>query len=215
MKVTITEGKSKVIYELPALWNELTLGRYMRVMKVLKQKEVKNEYEKVINMINCLSKIPKKDIYSLDMKSINALGEHISTFLQSTPNEELIHFIKIQDIEYGFHPSLKDMTLGEFVDLETYMKDIDSNLHRIMSILYRPLIAKDEEGYKYAIEEYEPSEERADLFKKYMTVEEFNGASVFFCDLERQLLNSSLRSSIQKLKKKRKKRKEEKDKQAH
>ena len=84
-----------------------------------------------------------------------------------------------------------------------------------MSILYRPLIAKDEEGHKYAIEEYEPSEERADLFKKYMTVEEFNGASVFFCDLERQLLNSSLRSSIQKLKKKRKKRKEEKDKQAH
>ena len=100
MKVTITEGKSKVIYELPALWNELTLGRYMRVMKVLKQKEVKNEYEKVINMINCLSKIPKKDIYSLDMKSINALGEHISTFLQSTPNEELIHFIKIHRFKF-------------------------------------------------------------------------------------------------------------------
>jgi hypothetical protein len=204
MKVNVIDNKTTKTYSVPATWNELTLGRYMRIMKVLKDKEETSDIEKLVRIINCLSKIPKKHIYSLEVNSLKKLGKHITSFLESEPNDELQHFVTIEDIEYGFHPKLFDMTLGEFVDLETYMKDIDNNMHNIMSILYRPVTQKDEEN-KYLIEEYEPSEERANLFKKHLTVREFNGASVFFSDLERQLSNNLLRSSIQKLKKKKKK----------
>ena len=176
----------------------------MRIMKVLKDENETSDIEKLVRIINCLSKIPKKHIYSLEVNSLKKLGNHITSFLESEPNDKLQHFVTIEDIEYGFHPKLFDMSLGEFVDLETYMKDIDNNMHNIMSILYRPVTQKDEEN-KYLIEEYEPSEERANLFKKHLTVREFNGASVFFSDLERQLSNNLLRSSIQKLKKKKNK----------
>ena len=204
MKVNVTENKITKTYDVPATWDELTLGRYMRIMKVLKDENETSDIEKLVRIINCLSKIPKKHIYSLEINSLKKLGNHITSFLESEPNDELQHFVTIEDIEYGFHPKLFDMSLGEFVDLETYMKDIDNNMHNIMSILYRPVTQKDEEN-KYLIEDYEPSEERANLFKKHLTVREFNGASVFFSDLERQLSNNLLRSSIQKLKKKKNK----------
>ena len=204
MNVNVIENKTTKTYNVPATWDELTLGRYMRIMKVLKDKEETSDIERLVRIINCLSKIPKKHIYSLEVNSLKALGKHITNFLESEPNDELEHLVTIEDIEYGFHPKLFDMSLGEFVDLETYMKDIDNNMHNIMSVLYRPVTQKDEEN-KYLIEEYEPSEERANLFKKHLTVREFNGASVFFSDLERQLSNNLLKSSIQKLKKKKNK----------
>ena len=131
--------------------------------------------------------------------SINKLSDHLSKFLNTEAEQTLTTFINVNDIEYGFHPKLVDMTLGEFVDLETYMKDINENLHLIMSVLYRPVIAKEEDG-TYAIEDYEPNEEVANLFKKELTLKEFNGASVFFYDLERELSIHSLKSLIKKKK---------------
>lgn len=197
MKVTLQKGKKTLYFNIPASWNELTLGRYMRLMKTIKESKDDKEIEQVVKILNCISDIPKKEIYGLDLKSVGILGTHIKTFLETKPNEELEHFITVDNVQYGFHPNLKDMTLGEFVDLETYTKDINVNLHKILSIVYRPV--KKRENDKYIIEDYEPSEERANLFKKHLTVKEFNGASVFFYNLEKELLkhiNKSLKELI-------------------
>jgi hypothetical protein len=195
MKLTLKKGKKKTDYEIPSHWDELNLSRYMRIMKVLKDKEEIHDVEKVIRILNCLTDVPKKELYSLDIKSIGKLNSHLTKFLETLPNDEIKHFIEVEDKEYGFHPCLKDMTLGEFVDLETYMKDIDQNLHNILSVLYRPVISKDNKG-KYRIEDYEPNEERANLFKKHLTVDDFNGASVFFYNLGMELSSNSLKSLI-------------------
>lgn len=197
MKVTLQKGKKTLYFNIPASWNELTLGRYMRLMKTIKESKDDKEIEQVVKILNCISDIPKKEIYGLDLKSVGILGTHIKTFLETKPNEELEHFITVDNVQYGFHPNLKDMTLGEFVDLETYTKDINVNLHKILSIVYRPV--KKRENDKYIIEDYEPSDERANLFKKHLTVKEFNGASVFFYNLEKELLkhiNKSLKELI-------------------
>jgi hypothetical protein len=198
MKVKLLNGKKKLSFNIPESFDELNLGRYMRLMKVLKndfENDV-NEIEKVIRILNCITDIPKRQLYGLDMKSIGKLGAHLTTFLETVPNDELKHFLKIEGVEYGFHPKLVDMTLGEFVDLETYIENLDDNLHNILSILYRPVTAKKDD--KYRIEDYEPNEERAELFKKHLRVEDFNGASVFFYDLGTQLLINSNKSLIQK-----------------
>ena len=139
MKVTLQKGKKKLYFNIPASWNELTLGRYMRLMKTIKESKDDKEIEQVVKILNCISDIPKKEIYGLDIKSVGILGNHIKTFLETEPNDELEHFITVEDVQYGFHPKLVDMTIGEFVDLETYTKDINENLHKILSILYRPV----------------------------------------------------------------------------
>ena len=200
MKVKLLNGKKTLRFNIPKTWNELSLGRYIRIMKVLRSEEKIHELEKIIRILNCISDIPKIDLYGLDVKSIGKLGAHLTSFLESEPEDELKHFIKVEGIEYGFHPKLVDMTLGEFVDLETYTENIEDNLHLILSILYRPVTAKS--GDKYRIEDYKPNRERADLFKKHLTVGDFNGASVFFYDLGRQLSINSRTSLIQEMKKK-------------
>jgi len=200
MKVKLLNGKKTLNFNIPKTWNELNLGRYIRTMKVLRSEEKIHELEKVIRILNCITDIPKRDLYGLDVKSIGKLGVHLTKFLESVPEDELKHFIEVEGVEYGFHPKLVEMSLGEFVDLETYTENIEDNLHLILSVLYRPVTAKS--GDKYRIEDYEPNEERADLFKKHLTVGDFNGASVFFYDLGNQLMINSKKSLIQKHKKK-------------
>ena len=197
MKVKLLNGKKKLSFNIPESFDELNLGRYMRLMKVLKndfENEV-SDIEKVIRILNCITDISKKDLYRLDLKSIGKLGVHLTKFLETVPNDELKHFIEVEGVEYGFHPKLVDMTLGEFVDLETYIENLEENLHKILSILYRPVTAKKDD--KYRIEDYEPNEERAELFKKHLKVDDFNGASVFFYDLGTKLLINSNKSLIQ------------------
>ena len=203
MKVKLLNGKKTLRFNIPKTWNDLNLGRYIRTMKVLRSEEKVNELEKVIRILNCITDIPKKDLYGLDVKSIGKLGAHLTRFLESVPDDELKHFIEVEGVEYGFHPKLVDMTLGEFVDLETFVENLEDNLHNILSILYRPVTAKKDD--KYRIEDYKPDRERAELFKKHLTVGDFNGASVFFYDLGRQLSINSKKSSIQELKDKKKK----------
>ena len=200
MRIKLLNGKKTLNFNIPKTWNDLNLGMYIRTMKVLRSEEKVNELEKIIRILNCITDIPKKDLYGLDVKSIGKLGAHLTRFLESVPDDELKHFIEVEGVEYGFHPKLVDMTLGEFVDLETFVENLEDNLHLILSILYRPVTEKQDD--KYRIEDYKPDRERAELFKKHLTVGDFNGASVFFYDLDRELKISSKTSLIKKKKNK-------------
>ena len=115
MKVKLLNGKKTLNFNIPKTWNDLNLGRYIRTMKVLRSEEKVNELEKIIRILNCITDIPKKDLYGLDVKSIGKLGAHLTRFLESVPDDELKHFIEVEGVEYGFHPKLVDITLGEFV----------------------------------------------------------------------------------------------------
>ena len=89
-------------------------------------------------------------------------------------------------VEFGFEPSLDKISYGAFKDAENYMKDV-KDLHRLMSVLYRPVIEKD--GKNYSIEAYGISDSRmrAEKFKK-MKASEVNSALVFFWTLGKKLL---------------------------
>ena len=83
MKVKLLNGKKTLRFNIPKTWNELSLGRYIRIMKVLRSEEKIHELEKIIRILNCISDIPKIDLYGLDVKSIGKLGVHLTKFLES------------------------------------------------------------------------------------------------------------------------------------
>ena len=64
---------------------------------------------------------------------------------------QLITRFTMNGVEYGFIPNLDDMTLGEYVDLDTYISQWD-RMEYAMAVLYRPI--KDKYKQKYNIEEY-------------------------------------------------------------
>ena len=190
-------------YTMPDKWDDLTLDKYMQVMVYLTNKDSEDmDHEKIVNLIHFMSDIPKDTLYRISFKDLSKLSELISIFLKTKPDTELKHIIEIDNVKYGFHPRLRDISIGEFVDIEHCIKDgINENLHTLLSVLYRPITHEIKD--KYRIEDYEPSEDRANLFKDKLMVRDFNGASVFFYDLGTQLLNT-MRLSLEEMKMKEK-----------
>jgi hypothetical protein len=91
---------------------------------------------------------------------------------------KLVTKFKMGDSTFGFIPDLEDMTYGEFVDLDTYIHDIN-NIEKAMAVLYRPIV-KEHKG-KYIIDEY-----RGDLFHDAMLnmpLSAVVSSIVFFWDL--------------------------------
>jgi hypothetical protein len=202
MKITLVKDGQSVKRYIPQHWDELSIKQYMGCMKILKDESIKKELEKVVKMLSVITEIDEVDIYRLHISNIKTLGLELTKFLETKPSEELKHLVMIGDVEYGFHPKLSDMTFGEWIDIDNYINaGVDDNLHKIMSVLYRPVIAKQKNG-KYAIEPYEPTEEKQNKIKDNLKVKEFNGVSVFFSDLGRELLMTTLKSSIRQLKEK-------------
>jgi hypothetical protein len=94
---------------------------------------------------------------------------------------QLISMFKMNGVEYGFIPSLEDMSFGEYVDLDTFIGDND-NLHRAVNVLYRPI--EHRKGNRYTIKEYEPNNSEV---AKDMPLDAVLGAVVFFYNLGKDL----------------------------
>tara|TARA_R110000744_G_scaffold71745_6_gene144640 strand:+ start:95 stop:697 length:603 start_codon:yes stop_codon:yes gene_type:complete len=175
MKVKIKkEGKVKE-FKLISSWSDVTLESWLRLVDYSKG----SKSSEAIETIAELSNIPKKLINELSLHNVSMVMNKIGS-LQNNQNDKLKRIIKINDIEYGFHPSLDDITLGEYADIETYLKiGISKRLPELMAILYRPIKEKNKNGF-YTIDAYDGDiRMRAEEMKK-MSSEQVQSALVFF-----------------------------------
>jgi hypothetical protein len=190
MKIIVTEkedGKKDVkkTYNLAQNWDNVTLGQYMEMMGYVNHESMTDTY-KAMNCICILTGMTMEQAKKIQANSLEDLMNAVSGLLNTPTDEKLHHLVEIDGVEYGFHPKLSDITLGEFADLESYIKDgVDDNLDKILTVLYRPV--EEKKGDKYRIAKYEYSEEKVELFKKKFNVNWVAGASVFFLSLGLEL----------------------------
>ena len=184
MKVKIKKDGKKKEFKLISSWSEVTLEKWLKLIdyqKGTKSKEAKDT-------IAALSDIPKNLLSQLELKDVAVIMGKIAE-LQEKQNSSLKRVIEIEGKRYGFHPNLDDITLGEFADIETFVKnDIDNNLPELMAILYRPIV--EEKNDIYIIEAYDGNISiRAEEMKK-MSAEQVQSALVFFYTLGNELLKT-------------------------
>ena len=183
MKVKIKkEGKTKQ-FKLISSWKEVTLEKWLKLIDFASETKTKEAEE----TIAALSTIPKQLIKQLELKDIAAIMSKLSEF-QQQQNSSLKRIIEIDGKRYGFHPDLDSITLGEWADLETFIKqDIEKNLPEVMAILYRPITEETDSGV-YTIAAYDGNITiRAEEMKK-MSAEQVQSALVFFWHLGNVLL---------------------------
>ncbi len=182
MKVKINkEGKEKN-YNLIKSWNDVTLDKWV---KLISRRE-KTKTQDALDTISVLSDIPKKLINELAIGDVAILLKKISD-LQAKEDTKLKKIIKLDGVEYGFHPNLEEITLGEYADIETYLKNgLEDNLTKLIAVLYRPITERD--GKDYSIEAYGVSDSRmrAKKFEK-MKARDVNSSLVFFWTLGKEL----------------------------
>ena len=187
MKVNFLHGKKKYTFSVPKDINELTIENYSKLKETLNITEKLKDVDKTLQIVSTLSNIPLKALKTIDTESIGKLIVYVNKFLTSQPNTELNNIITVDGKSYGINTDLENMTLGEFIDLETYIKDIDNNLHMVMSVLYR-LVTK-RKGKKYNTKDYKPNRDKASLFEKNIKIKDIYGASLHLLKFREKLYN--------------------------
>ena len=174
-------ARQKFEVTIPNEWKDITIAQYQRYLQIAKSKRITRDDE----IISVFCKIDKELIKKLTIKDKKVLVNKINKFVNGKNETTLEKRIKFKGKEYGFIPNLSKITTGEFVDIEEYGKDINKNLHRIMSVLYRELDR--EAGRFYSVKPYDPNELEIDKFKQ-LPMSTTLSAIDFFFRLGRNLL---------------------------
>jgi len=174
MKVKIKkEGKVKE-FKLINSWSDVTLETWLQLIDF----ETGTKTEEATETIAALSDIPKKLIKELALSDVAVIMSKVGE-LQQKQDTKLKRIIEINDVEYGFHPDLDSISLGEYADIEQFIKNgIDSSLPELMAVLYRPIKLKKNDIY--IIEPYDGDIRLRAEEMKLMSAEQVQSALVFF-----------------------------------
>ena len=174
MKVKIKkEGKVKE-FKLINSWSDVNYTTWLKLIDFQEGTKTQEAEE----TIAALSNIPKDLIKQLELSDVVAIMSRIAE-MQQEQDSSLKRIIEVDGKRYGFHPDLNSITLGEWSDIETFIKqDIEKNLPEVMSILYRPIV--EEKNKVYTIQAYDGNIAiRAEEMRK-MSAEQVQSALVFF-----------------------------------
>ena len=126
------------------------------------------------------------DNLDIEQNKVNETLLELNKLLST--EHELIQRFEFEGTEYGFIPNLSKITAGEFIDLDNYLLEDDKQLHKICSILYRPVTKS--LSTLYEIEKYEGTDKYSDIMKR-VDCKVALGALVFFYSLSKSLLSLS------------------------
>jgi len=165
----------EVKLNIPTTLNEITLGQYQEFDSL----DLKNDADVQLKMIEIFCKVPSVVVRNMKATDIVEICNIINAMFET--KHQLINTFKLGKQEYGFIPSLEDMTFGEYVDLDTFIGEPE-NLHRAMNVLYRPIDLK--QANRYTLKEYVP--DNSEDAKNY-PLDAVLGAMVFFYSLGKDL----------------------------
>lgn len=174
----------KVKISIPTNLNEIKLSQYQKFLKIVQDNEESDFLNhKMVQIfcgvdLNIVDAMRQKDVED----AVNTIG---GLFKQMPPLQQKF---EMNGTTFGFIPNLDDMSSGEYMDLDGYITNWD-DMHRAMSVLYRPI--KQKLGEKYLIEDYEGTERYAEQMKD-MPLDVVLGSVVFFWHLGKELLKSTM-----------------------
>ena len=182
MKVKIKKKGKVKEFKLISKWSDVTLEKWLKLIDFHEGSKSKEAEE----TIAAVSNIPKDLIKQLELKDVAIIMGKIAE-LQSKQDSSLKRIVEIDGKEYGFHPDLDSITLGEYADIETFIKnDIEKNLPELCAVLYRPITEKKNDIY--TIEAYDGNIKIRTEEMKKMAAEQVQSALVFFYRLGNELL---------------------------
>ena len=174
----------KVEVYIPDTLSEITLGQYQKYLKIQENNEDENFL--AIKMIEIFCGLRGDTIMAMKANSIKDITLILTDMFNEKP--QLVKVNELTGRTYGFIPKLEDMSFGEYIDLDTYIGDME-NIHRAMNVLYRPIKQKYQE--RYLIEDYTGADPEV---MKSMPMDAVLSSILFFynlgMDLSKAMLNS-------------------------
>ena len=138
----------KVELTVPSDLSEISLKQYQKFLKLQDSNE--DSYFLQCKMIEIFCNLDAKSVRMLKVGDADRVVDILNNMFEAKP--DLIRTFKIGGVDYGMIPNLDDISLGEYIDLDTYIGDWQ-NMQIAMNVLYRPISKKI--GEKYTIVEYD------------------------------------------------------------
>lgn len=173
----------------------LTLEGYYVLQELLKDPQPGDEYE----IVSVITECPISDLKKLKLSDWIIIWDQTQLEIEDLlkADDEIAKEITFEGVRYAL-PSIEEMTIGEFADLEILysQQNIDKKLEEIVAILYRPVISP--EGKPVQIEEYDSktAAERAKAFLK-LPVGTIKSINVFFSQYVKSSIKNTLESLVQ------------------
>ncbi len=160
---------------MPTSYADITLGTYQRVAKLLREKRIIESNEDKIDfdceLLSILTGVDEGVFYAIPYSEYVKLIGKLS-FLTEIPKAKMVHTLSINNKPYTVLNSVKDISAGDFIDLQEYQKNVDDNMHMILATLVRG-------------EDWNSNNvpELAKHFQEKLTAEQAIGIALFFCNV--------------------------------
>jgi hypothetical protein len=132
---------------IPSSLSDISLSQYKKFHKI-QEANFKSHFIN-IKMIEIFCNLDEETARMLKFSDATKVINILTNMLNEKP--QLVRTFKMNGIDYGLIPNLDEMSLGEYVDLDTYIGNWDE-MQIAMNVLYRPI--KEQIGEKYTIEDY-------------------------------------------------------------
>ena len=172
--------------QIPTLLSDITVSEYLKFIEV--NKEDADEEFLIHKTISIFCGISMKEVLTIDAQQAQDIAMEIYAVLNQ--KADFIDRFELNGVKYGFIPNLEDLSLGEYIDLETYLKE-DKNLHKTAAVMYRPITKEYDDLYD--IESYN-SDLKAQEVMKQAPISVISQGVVFFYSIANELLRGLNRS---------------------
>tara|TARA_R100000541_G_scaffold33619_1_gene42215 strand:- start:7651 stop:8304 length:654 start_codon:yes stop_codon:yes gene_type:complete len=133
---------------IPNSLAEISLKQYQKFLKI--QENNTDAYFLQCKMIEIFCNLDAKSVRLLKLSDADKIVHILNNMFENKP--DLVRTFRLNNIEYGLIPDFDAMSLGEYIDLDTYIGDWE-NMLIPMNVLYRPIKNKIQD--KYIIKEYD------------------------------------------------------------
>jgi len=169
------DGENKT-YDIPTQWDDVTVDKFIEIVKLNEKKDI-NDLEKVMELMNILTTIPKDDVELLPVESFMEIQNNFS-FVKTDVDKKMKDSIVIDGEEYFVKNDFNDLTMGESITIETLLKEADNPMYILDKMLCLFLRKKKENG---KLESFKTTflTDRIDIFRNAPITEVYNNL-IFF-----------------------------------
>ena len=119
------------------------MDKWLKLIELETGSKTKEAEETIVT----LSNIPRQLVKELSVKDVAMIMEKLAK-VQKEASSSLKKIVEVEGQEYGFIPDLNEITLGEYADIETFIKNgLEKHLPEIMAVLFRPILEKEDDVY--------------------------------------------------------------------
>lgn len=192
---------SKIEFDIniPNDLSDISISQYQKYVQLWQDNKDVDDYEFINKKtLEIFCGLDLQESYNIPINTFDSILKHINDCFEE--EKPLIKRFDMTDkdgvtVEFGFEPSLDKISYGAFKDAENYIRDA-KDLHKLMAVLYRPVIKDISNKYHYRIAEYKGSDDFSEVMKD-APVNVALGMQVFFYRLGTKLSKYTMDSLVE------------------